>query len=196
MKALLAPALAGALLVVGCAPATRVTLLPMEQARSTAVEVRSEAASLVLDRPYTQAEVGTDGALDVVQTSAERVQSRYRELLAVQPPAARPFTLYFESGGTRFTPESQAALDTVLEQARQRPGGEIVVIGHTDRVGSLEANDALSLRRAQATRELLIQRGFDARRIQAVGRGERDPAVPTEDEAAEPRNRRTEVIVR
>lgn len=194
MRHALGPVLLAALLA-GCAPATRVTLLPQEQARS-AVEVRSEAASLVLDQPYTQAEVRTDGAIDAAQTSAERVQARYRELLAVQPPGARPFLLYFESGGTQFTPESQAALDAVLEQARQRPGGEIVVIGHTDRVGTTEANDALSLRRAQATREILIQRGFDARRIQAVGRGERDPAVATEDEVAEPRNRRTEIIVR
>jgi outer membrane protein OmpA-like peptidoglycan-associated protein len=60
----------------------------------------------------------------------------------------------------------------------------------------MEANDALSLRRAQATRELLISRGFDARRVQAVGRGERQPAVATDDEVAEPRNRRTEIIVR
>lgn len=194
MRPALVALLAGALLA-GCAPATRVTLLPQAQARGT-VEVRSEAASMVLDRPYEQAEVRSGGAIAAAQTSAEAVQSRYRQLLAVQPPAAQPFTLYFESGGTRFTAASQAALDTILEQARQRPGGEIVIIGHTDRVGTVEANDALSLRRAQATRELLIGRGFDARRIQAVGRGERDPAVATDDEVAEPRNRRTEIIVR
>ena len=127
---------------------------------------------------------------------AERVQARYRELLAVQPPGARPFLLYFESGGTQFTPESQAALDAVLEQARQRPGGEIVVIGHTDRVGTTEANDALSLQRAQAVRQLVIGRGFDGARVDAVGRGEREPVVPTADEVDEPKNRRAEIVVR
>lgn len=194
MRLALAPLLAGALLA-GCAPATRVTLLPQERAQG-AVEVRSEAASMVLDRPYEQAEVRAGGAIDAAETSAERVQSRYRQLLAVQPAAARSFTLYFESGGTQFTAASQAELETILAQARARPGGEIVIIGHTDRVGSAETNDALSLRRAQATRELLIGRGFDARRIQAVGRGEREPAVATADEVAEPRNRRTDIIVR
>ncbi len=184
-----------AALLAGCAPATRVILLPQERAGS-AVEVRTEAGSVELATPYAQADVGTRGAIEIGQTDAERVQSRYRQLLAAQPQMAHPFTLYFETGGTRFTPESEAELDTVLEQARQRPGGEIIVVGHTDRVGSMEANDALSLRRAQATRELLISRGFDARRIQAVGRGERQPAVATDDEVAEPRNRRTEIIVR
>ena len=80
--------------------------------------------------------------------------------------------------------------------ARERPGGEIVVIGRTDRVGSAQSNDALSLPRARAIREKVIADGFDPNRITAAGRGERDPAVATDDEVAEPRNRRTEVIVR
>ena len=42
----------------------------------------------------------------------------------------------------------------------------------------------------------MIADGFDPNRITAAGRGERDPAVATDDEVAEPRNRRTEVIVR
>ena len=37
---------------------------------------------------------------------------------------------------------------------------------------------------------------FSAELITAYGRGEREPAVPTADEVAEPRNRRAEVIIR
>ena len=74
--------------------------------------------------------------------------------------------------------------------------GEIVVVGHTDRVGTVESNDALSLQRAQAVRQLFIDRGFDPARVDAVGRGEREPLVPTDDELDEPRNRRTEIVVR
>lgn len=187
--------LLGATLLAGCAPVSQVILLPQERAGS-AVEVRAQAAQAVLATPYAEANVSRDGAIETGQTDARQVQARYGQLLSVQPAPPRTFTLYFQSGGTAFTPESEAELDTVLQQATQRPGGEIVVVGHTDRVGSEAANDALSLRRAQATRELLIARGFDARRIEAVGRGERDPAVPTADEVAEPRNRRTEIVVR
>ncbi len=70
------------------------------------------------------------------------------------------------------------------------------MIGHTDRVGTLEANDALSLRRAEAVRALIIERGFEAARVRAVGRGERQPLVATDDEVDEPRNRRVEIVVR
>lgn len=42
----------------------------------------------------------------------------------------------------------------------------------------------------------LARIGIPADRIQAAGRGEREPLVPTPDEVAEPRNRRVEVTVR
>ena len=83
-----------------------------------------------------------------------------------------------------------------MARAQARSGGEIVVTGHTDRQGSLEANDQLSLERAQAIRTLLIERGFKPELIDAVGRGEREPVVPTDDEVAEPRNRRAVIVVR
>jgi OmpA-OmpF porin, OOP family len=45
-------------------------------------------------------------------------------------------------------------------------------------------------------RAVLIERGFKAELVEAVGRGEREPLVPTDDEVAEPRNRRAEILVR
>ena len=185
-----------ALLCAGCAaPPTRVVLLP--QAGGTgAVEVSTAAGRQRLEHGYAEADVQASGAIVLAQLDAQQIKERYGALLAVQPAPAQDFTLYFETGGVDLTAQSQAELKTVLERARARPGGEIVVIGHTDRVGSMESNDALSLQRARAIREKIIADGFDARRISAAGRGEREPAVSTEDEVAEPRNRRTEVIVR
>jgi outer membrane protein OmpA-like peptidoglycan-associated protein len=70
------------------------------------------------------------------------------------------------------------------------------VVGHTDRVGSLTYNDALSLRRAERVRTGFVQMGIPREQISVAGRGEREPIVPTEDEVAEPRNRRVEITVR
>lgn len=137
---------------------------------------------------------------ELEQLDAATVHKRYPALLAVMPPPAERFELKFITGGTRLTPESTAELSDVLASAIAsaiaRAGGEIVVIGHTDRVGTLEANDALSLRRAEAVRALIVERGFEAARVRAVGRGEREPQVPTEDDVDEPRNRRVEIVVR
>lgn len=79
---------------------------------------------------------------------------------------------------------------------RARSGGEIVVTGHTDTVGATTRNDELSLSRALQVRQLFLARDFPPNRIEAVGRSEREPAVPTADEVAEPRNRRVTIQVR
>ena len=181
--------------VAGCAPATRVTLLPQADNPQAAVEVTAGQRSTVLSRPYASAAVRNQGP-EPEQLDAAAVQKRYPALLAVMPPPAERFTLNFITGGAELTPESTAALADVLARAIARAGGELVVIGHTDRVGTLEANDALSLRRAEAVRALIIERGFEAARVRAVGRGERQPLVATDDEVDEPRNRRVEIVVR
>lgn len=185
-----------AAVLAGCAPATRVILLPQPGGAPSAVEVRSERSSARLATPYQMADVARNGNVQIEQTTATAVQKRHGQLLAAQPGLIQRFTLYFMPGGSELTQESQAILAEVLALAAARPGGEVVIIGHTDRVGTVESNDALSLQRARAVRELVIGRGFPAARVDAVGRGEREPVVPTADEVDEPKNRRAEVVVR
>jgi outer membrane protein OmpA-like peptidoglycan-associated protein len=184
------------LLLSACAPATLVTLLPQDDGRGSAVEVTTAQGKQLVSKPYQVAEISNDGALKLAETTAAEVQKEYPQLLALQPEAPDSFVLEFEPGTSELTGESQARLADVIQNAQGRAGGEIVVIGHTDRQGSLEANDTLSLQRAQAVRDLLIEQGFKAELIEAVGRGEREPLVATEDEVVEPRNRRAEVVVR
>ena len=182
-------------LCAACAPASRVLLLPQEGVKS-AVTVSTPTTSAELSAPYAVAEVGRKGSLYQALSSEAEVRERYPMLLDLQPPISQRYTLNFQPGTSDLTPESMAGLDAILVAARARSGGEIVIVGHTDRQGAADANDALSLRRANAIRDVLVERGFKAELIQPVGRGEREPAVPTEDDVPEPRNRRAELIVR
>jgi OOP family OmpA-OmpF porin len=184
------------LILAACAPVSRVTLLPQANGQPSAVVVTTAQGSQVIARPYDLVEIQKDGALKLAQTTAAEVAKEHPQLLALQPPPAASFVLEFEPGSSNLTAASQARLPDVIQSAQGRAGGEIVVTGHTDRQGSLEANDALSLKRALAVRDLLIGQGFKAELIEAVGRGEREPVVPTEDEVVEPRNRRAQVLVR
>jgi outer membrane protein OmpA-like peptidoglycan-associated protein len=104
--------------------------------------------------------------------------------------------VYFVSGRDELTPDSGPILEQVKAELARRPAPEIAVIGHTDRVGKLETNDALSLKRAQFVRDALVGAGIDASQMEVSGRGEREPLVPTADEVAEPKNRRVEINVR
>jgi len=128
--------------------------------------------------------------------NADQLRGKFAQALEAQPLPPKRFTLYFVEGSDTLTAESQAAVTAIFEEIKQRPAPDLVVVGHTDRVGSVAANDQLAVKRANTMRDQLIKRGIDAENIQASGRGERDPLVPTADEVAEPRNRRVEILVR
>jgi len=191
--------LAGAALLAACTtPATRVVLLPQEDGKPSAVVVRTENGQQVLDRPYLQATAphGTQAAPTVDTVDPAELQRDHPQLFALRPPAPQHYTLYFVSGGTVLTEASQLTVQEMLAAALARPGADIVVTGHTDTLGAGPRNDALSRERAAEVRQMLVQRGFPAVRIEAVGRGERELAVPTADEVDEPRNRRVTIDVR
>lgn len=185
--------------LAGCVapPSDRIILLPGSEGRPTGgVSVRTPQGEQVLDQPLAQAHVSRDGAIAPGTAQAEEVRARYGELLAARPPRARVWTVYFETGSNRMTAGSEAALAEIRQALADYPGGELVLTGHTDSVGRAEDNDRLSLQRAQALKDRLVQGGFAAGRIAVAGRGEREPLVATPDETAEPRNRRVDIKLR
>lgn len=194
-RTLLTLAVLGLAALAGCAaPASRVVLLP--QPKASAVEITVGNQTQVLERAYQVAAISSRGDIAVDTITAEEVREQFPQLLLHQPAPEQRFLLYFQPGGSQLTPESEAQLAEVVSVAGARPGGEIIVIGHTDRVGPLEANDTLSRQRAVAIREQLVARGFSPALVEAVGRGEREPLVITNDEVDDPRNRRAEIVVR
>lgn len=191
--------LAVALLAACAAPTTRVILLPQADGSASAVVVRAnDDAEQTLSLPYQRATVvsGTRGAPVVDQADATKLRQANASLFEMLPPPAETFTVYFDAGGAVLTAASRITLDKALNLALGRSGGELVLTGHTDTVGSTTRNDDLSRLRAQQVRDLFVARNFPAQRIEVVGRGERDLAVRTADEVDEPRNRRVTIEVR
>jgi outer membrane protein OmpA-like peptidoglycan-associated protein len=173
-----------------------VVLLPDADGKTGAVAVTRGADEHVLDAPYVAAGVGDDGRLQVSRTAPEEVRRIWGDSLDALPQRPATFLLYFLEGRDDLTPESQQVIQQLFAEIARRAALEIVVIGHTDRVGTVPFNDALSLRRAQKVRDDLVKLGVAPAQIQVAGRGEREPLVATEDEVAEPRNRRVEISVR
>ncbi|HEX8298980.1 MAG TPA: OmpA family protein, partial [Rubricoccaceae bacterium] len=62
--------------------------------------------------------------------------------------------------------------------------------GHTDSESSRSSNRILSIRRAEATRDYLVQKGIDSERLAPRGFGETDPIADNDTEAGRARNRR------
>lgn len=177
-------------------PQERVVLLPDADGSVGTLTITTPRGTEVLDRAYAGADLYTDGGVARVQEEPQSVQERFADALAARPPAPVSFTVYFVFDKDELTAESRGQFDRIKAALAARPAPEVVVIGHTDRVGTIPYNDALGLQRAQSVRAALIEAGIDPGRIQVAGRGERDPAVPSADEVAEERNRRVEIMVR
>jgi outer membrane protein OmpA-like peptidoglycan-associated protein len=169
-----------------------VVLLPGPDGRVGQVTVQRGAERTVLDEAYEASRSGS-GA---VQLSEREVRSEFGQVLAALPPRPVSYVLYFVTGQDELTDDSKADMRRLLDELRSRPQSDILLIGHTDRVGKDASNDSLSLQRADRVKTELLGLGIAPGRVSSAGRGEREPLVRTVDGTEEPRNRRVEVIVR
>ena len=183
-------------LLAGCASRYgTVVLLPEKDGRDTSVVVRQGDREVVLAKPYAAANLTASGPRTYTANAAD-VQTQFGPALAAQPLRPAQFTLYFIEGTDELTEDSKRRFELAIAEIAARPVPDIVVIGHTDKVGSDPFNDALSRQRADTIRAELVRRGIASENVDTVARGKREPAVPTADGVAEPRNRRVEIIVR
>jgi len=175
----------------------RIVLLPGPDGKAGAVIVRSAAGETRLDSAYAGAQVAKGGAIVESRENAHSVAQRFGPVISAQPPRPVSFTVNFATGSaTELTPESRLVIEALKAALAERPAPEITVIGHSDRVGNADANDKLSTKRAESVRDILIAAGIKATSLEAAGRGEREPLVPTADDVAEQKNRRVEISVR
>jgi len=75
------------------------------------------------------------------------------------------------------------------------PNTDLLIVGHTDAVGTSEYNQALSERRATAAANYLEAQGVAVGRLRAVGRGETEPIAANDTEAGRQLNRRVEIAI-
>jgi outer membrane protein OmpA-like peptidoglycan-associated protein len=185
-----------ALLLTGCAHSSLV-LLPDEDGGHGAVAIRktdTTAVETLVSEPNSRTSIGSRPTTRPL--GAKGLSAREEALLASLPPAPKSFSLYFLEGTTELTATSLTRLDEIRADIARRPGVEVEVTGHTDTVGDPGDNDALSRKRADEVVELLASKGFERTIMSAVGRGERELQVPTDDNVSSPVNRRVEIIAR
>jgi OOP family OmpA-OmpF porin len=128
-------------------------------------------------------------------------------LALAQPPSPRPppppppafldpFILFFETG-EKLAPSSATLMDNVVASVRLMRSAQTVVriAGHTDELGSNEANHRLGCRRAKTVKRELVARGLAGTRIIVTSYGEARPLVMMIDAAGQAQNRRAELLM-
>ena len=103
--------------------------------------------------------------------------------------------LFFATNKTYILPQSEQAMADLAEFLLLNPSVTIHITGHTDAVGSDEANQILSEGRANAVRADLIKRGVAPERMTAEGKGEREFVADNDTEEGRQLNRRVEFVI-
>ena len=99
----------------------------------------------------------------------------------------------FDSDSIRLEPGEN--LRTLATSLKKYANTELLIVGHTDAVGSAAYNQDLSTRRANSASSYLTAQGVSAGRLHSSGRGELEPIGSNETNAGRQLNRRIEVAI-
>jgi outer membrane protein OmpA-like peptidoglycan-associated protein len=106
-----------------------------------------------------------------------------------------PEAITFAFGRADLSPQFVQPLFDVSRSLQNYPNTNVVVIGHTDNVGSRSDNQGLSERRAASVANVLIQGGTAPARIRTLGRAFDQPIASNDTEAGRAANRRVEIVI-
>jgi OOP family OmpA-OmpF porin len=105
------------------------------------------------------------------------------------------YGIFFDTGKADIKPESKPQLDEMAKLMAAQKALKVFVVGHTDNVGALDANLALSQKRAEAIVAALAKDyKVDPKRMQARGTANFAPVASNASEAGRARNRRVELV--
>ncbi|MFZ1892247.1 MAG: OmpA family protein [Formosimonas sp.] len=101
----------------------------------------------------------------------------------------------FSSGSSVIKDSFVGTLNEVATIINQTPNRRVVVVGHTDSMGNADANQRLSLARANSVRNFLVNNGTSSSRISTDGRGSTQSVASNNTEEGRAQNRRVEIFL-
>jgi outer membrane protein OmpA-like peptidoglycan-associated protein len=117
--------------------------------------------------------------------------TRVGEGIAVSFPSG----ILYPFNSTEILPEGKANLQQLAASLEKYPNSDILIVGHTDSVGTDAYNLDLSQRRALTASAYLQSLNVPASRLHTAGRGESEPIQPNDTEEGRARNRRVEIAI-
>ena len=163
-----------------------------EAARREAMTAQDQAETARMEAE--QARMEAEEALLRAQELAKRVE----ELEAQQTERGLVLTLgdvLFDVGQANLKAGGLRAVEQLATFLEEYPERSVLIEGHTDNTGSVELNQRLSLRRADAVRFALVERGIHVNRIRTAGYGLAYPVATNSTSAGRQANRRVEVVI-
>jgi outer membrane protein OmpA-like peptidoglycan-associated protein len=103
--------------------------------------------------------------------------------------------ILFDFNSDALKPAAKTNLDNLAANLASFGDSKLVLVGHTDSVGTAQYNQSLSERRSRSVANYLVLKGVPGARVEATGRGESEPVQSNDTDAGRAANRRVEVAV-
>ena len=103
--------------------------------------------------------------------------------------------LLFEFGKSSLSSAAKQNIDNLAASLNKYPNTDIMIIGHTDAVGTDAINNRLSLERANSVKNYATSKGVDLSRLKTSGKGKGEPIASNDTEDGRTQNRRVEVVI-
>jgi OmpA-OmpF porin, OOP family len=102
---------------------------------------------------------------------------------------------FFASNSAVLKAAGKAKLDDLVSKVKAINLEVIVAVGHTDNKGKDAANQALSVRRAEAVKAYLVSKGIEKNRVYTEGKGSKQPVADNKTAEGRAKNNRVEIEV-
>ncbi|MGO3305475.1 MAG: OmpA family protein [Sphingobacterium sp.] len=103
--------------------------------------------------------------------------------------------ILFDFNSSTLKSAAKENIANLVATLNKEPGTEILVIGHTDNVGTLNANQKVSESRAAAVKAFAVSEGLTNGRIKTQGKNFSEPIASNDTDAGRAENRRVEIVV-
>lgn len=182
---------------IGCSSKTTVLLVDSGKAHN-AIIVSTNKGSKKLDKvgSFIQLNDKNEAPSQPQNMSKREINNRYATLFKIAPTKPRTYIVYFKFNSTELTEASKKTLHEALKTIQQRSPCMVDVIGHTDTVGSNQANAKVSLKRANYVKSMIEARKARVISLVAKGYGEEDLQMKTANNIFEAKNRNVEIFIK
>ena len=102
--------------------------------------------------------------------------------------------IYFDFDNSKLSQISKNKLINFINKNKSDLN-RYIIFGHTDTKGTIKYNMSLSIKRADAVKEILLSQGITEKNVSVLGKGENELAVDTPDNTKHPANRRAEIKI-
>jgi len=160
---------------------------PAAQSNTEAQQADVVAGNVWSDQMQEQLEILSAATADTGAVISKTAQNQ----LKIQIPSDASFSI----GRSKVKPDFKKLLNVLVSTLVSNPSAVTTIIGHTDSTGSDAINDPLSLERAGAVSDYIVEGGVEDTRIYIDGKGSREPVADNDTPENRAKNRRVEIFV-